>query len=954
MIDIKTFAVKKAAAKTSPYVYYGSSGGGFGNNTSSNVAGKIEGHYLWGQYFDATQDINGDLTSNGKITSQRLKFIDGTGNTLTLQDFTASTASIISISSTTINNSGNFFNDGDITNKGDFFNDGDITNKGDINNLGKITTDKLEAVSGYIQTLLGVDWTVENLTVTKAAHFFKLIIDEIKATQGAIIVTPANAKLDKVTKSGNIYICYFRTTDPTTKKEIYNNFEINDQIVCQTFNAATGTSYNVSNKYYWMLCTETGTTTVADIPYHYIKLTAADKDSKSNGVPQAGDEIVLLGNRNDASRQNAIVISAYNSQFLDAGLKAPSIVQYSGIKDYNLSSHRLNIISNGLNAFKGAFTTTDGKDVKQSFDTISGTVTTHTTNIASLSATCTGLTSTVQSHTNSISTINTNVSNVSGQVSTNTSNISTLQQTASSLTSSISSNTKSISDLTTTVNNVNTKVETNATNISTLQQTASSLTSSISEQSKSITSVADSVGNLEKKVTTNTNSISTLKQTANGLSASVSSNTKSINDMSGQVEQNKTDIANLKVTATGLTSTVQSLSGTVMQSESKIEQTADNIRLEVMSCGVDIDNKRIKLNGDTLIEGNVTVQNADVGFTLQGDGGTTQIISSSIGTLDAFKQKTTVALLYKGQTYSVGTYNSSNGKYIHNNCSILYNLGEFNSGKVVTITGFTTTLTPSSNVSSLNNTFEFYVDGVKKSYVDMAGTSKSSWNYNYTMPSKGILQIKRILKLVTNTSAQYNISTTLSVKYSTDAYGQIAYDGMGFNLGNGGRIFANTTDGILMENNNWGIKVAPNMMYKRMPTGKTFTEDNGTVRTDTASSTEYGLKNGLYEFNKHRTRAINSTGFLYIQPSDEIITCYVSDRSKVYVMLGDPSTRAGQHITFINCGNVYVSPTSNGLSNELQLSNASFVTEAYCDGVYWFLFSKNVTHMFNSSSKYSQ
>ena len=375
MIDIKTFAVKKAAAKTSPYVYYGSSGGGFGNNTSSNVAGKIEGHYLWGQFFDATQDINGDLTSNGKITSQRLKFVDGTGNTLTLQDFTASTASIISISSTTINN------------EGDIYNKGDITNHGNINNLGKIKTDKLEAVSGYIETLLGVDWTVENLTVTKAAHFFKLIIDEIKATQGAIIVTPSNAKIDKVTNSGNNYTCFFRTTDPTTHKEIYNNFEVNDQVVCQTFNAATGTSYNVSNTFYWTLVYETGTTTVDNVSYHYVKLHYADRDPKSNGVPAPGDEIVLLGNRNDASRQNAIVISAYNSQFLDAGLKAPSIVQYSGINNYNLSSHRLNIISNGLNSFKGAFTTTDGKDVKESFDSISGTVTTHTTNIASLSAT---------------------------------------------------------------------------------------------------------------------------------------------------------------------------------------------------------------------------------------------------------------------------------------------------------------------------------------------------------------------------------------------------------------------------------------------------------------------------------------------------------------------------------------------------------------------------------------
>ena len=886
MIKIKTYAVTKAAAKDGNYIYYGGSGGGFAGSTST--AGKIEPHYLWGQLFDGTQDIDGDFTSTGTVKTKKLIFVNGTGSTLQLDDFKSSSGNIISLSSTTINNSGNFFNDGD------------ITNKGNINNLGKITTDKLEAVSGYIQTLLGVDWTVENLTVTKAAHFFKLIIDEIKATQGAIIVTPANAKIDKVTNSGNNYTCFFRTTDPTTQKQIYNNFEVNDQVVCQTFNAATGTSYNVSNKFYWTLVYETGTTTVDNISYHYIKLHYSDRDPKSNGVPQAGDEIVLLGNRNDASRQNAIVISAYNSQFLDAGLKAPSIVQYSGINNYNLSSHRLNIISNGLNSFNGAFTTTDGKDVKESFDTISGTVETHTTNIASLSATCTGLTSTVQSQATSITNLDTKIGTVSGSV------------------------------------------ETNATNISTLQQTASSLSSTISEQSKSITSVTNSVGNLEKKVTTNTDSISKLQQTATGISASVSANTKTINDMNGQVEQNKTDIANLKVTATGLTSTVQSLSGTVMQSESKIEQTADNIRLEVMSCGVDIDNKRIKLNGDTLIEGNLTVQGDGVGFTLNGSGGTTEIISDSIGSWNSFSA--TSLIRQTKSSYSVTNPTTVGGKYQHTMSQLLY-FGWVNNGNTVTFNSFDTSLEPST-YSSANNTFTFYIDGTQIGTASYTGIRNSLVNRSFTATKSGNLQVKRTMTLTTTRSGQYNAFLYLTVTYATNAYSKIAYDGMGFNLGNGHHIFCNGSDGVRIGNPSWEQVYTLDGIETYFPQGRSF-NDNGTIRTDIATTDETQKS---VKFGQKRVRTITSTGILYLQPHDQILKVSAGvDNSKVYIMLGTPGNRKGWNFTLLSGENVYVVADVSGTPNAQKL-NPAFIHNFYCDGVFWYYQGGSRTCIFSNST----
>ena len=916
MIDIKTFAVKKAAAKTSPYVYYGSSGGGFGNNTSSNVAGKIEGHYLWGQYFDATQDINGDLTSNGKITSQRLKFIDGTGNTLTLQDFTASTASIISLSSTTINN------------EGDIFNQGNITNHGDINNLGKIKTNQLEAVSGYIETLLGVDWTVENLTVTKAAHFFKLIIDEIKATQGVIIVTPANAKIDKVTQSGNNYTCYFRTTDPTTHKEIYNNFEVNDQVVCQTFNAATGTSYNVSNKFYWTLVYETGTTTVDNVSYHYIKLHYSDRDPKSNGVPQAGDEIVLLGNRNDASRQNAIVISAYNSQFLDAGLKAPSIVQYSGINNYNLSSHRLNIISNGLNSFKGIFTTSDGANLEQTYKTISGDVQTNITNISSLSATSKALTSSLQSVENkvetvsgSVTTANNNIATISGNVSTNTTNISNLQQTASSLTSDISSvqeQVTTVSGSVTTANGniatISGNVTTNTNNISSLQQTASSLTSSLSSTTTKVETVSGQVTTLDGTV----------------------------KNVSGQVVTNTTDISNLKQTSSSLTSSIQSVKNDVLQSQSLIEQTADNIRLEVMNCGVDIDNQRIRLNGDTLIEGNLTVQGDGVGFTLAGSGGTTEIISDSIGSWNSFSATSLVR--QTKSSYSVSNPKTVGGKYQHTMNQWLY-FGWVNNGNTVTFNSFDTSLQPSS-YSSANNSFTFYIDGTEIGSASYTGIRNSLVNRSLTATKSGNLQVKRTMTLNTTQSGQYNAFLYLTVTYATNAYSKIAYDGMGFNLGNGHHIFCNGSDGVRIGNPNWEQVYTLDGIETYFPQGRSF-NDNGTIRTDIATTDETQKS---VKFGQKRVRTITSSGILYLQPHDQILKVSADvDNSKVYIMLGTPGNRKGWNFTLLSGENVNVVADISGTPNAQKL-NPAFIHNFYCDGVFWYYQGGSRTCIFSNSS----
>ena len=223
-------------------------------------------------------------------------------------------------------------------------------NNANISNT--LNSNEINATKAEIQQLLSGEIEVDKLTVTKSAHFFSLIIDEIKSVGGQIILSPANATLDLVSIISGNYKCYFNAK--IGEERISNQFALNDLVVCQTFNVAEGTSYNTSNKFYWRKVVSKGSEVLNGVDYHYVVLSGTDCDENSS-IPEAGDMIVTLGNKTNTDRQNAIILSAYNSDFLDSGIKAPSIVQYTGINNYELTSHRYNVISRNLNVFRGDF-----------------------------------------------------------------------------------------------------------------------------------------------------------------------------------------------------------------------------------------------------------------------------------------------------------------------------------------------------------------------------------------------------------------------------------------------------------------------------------------------------------------------------------------------------------------------------------------------------------------------
>ncbi len=153
--------------------------------------------------------------------------------------------------------------------------------------------------------------TVDYLTVLKKATFSSLEIEEITHSGGRILVTPAYMICSRVEELEDAYRCYFNDKNIDGNSEIYNKFVKGDQAICQSFN-----TWRL--KYYWRLVTGVG--------IDYIDLSKTDCDGNSD-IPYPSDKIIQLGNRDDATRQNAIVISA-------EGDAAPCFFQYKGIKDF--------------------------------------------------------------------------------------------------------------------------------------------------------------------------------------------------------------------------------------------------------------------------------------------------------------------------------------------------------------------------------------------------------------------------------------------------------------------------------------------------------------------------------------------------------------------------------------------------------------------------------------------
>lgn len=154
----------------------------------------------------------------------------------------------------------------------------------------------------------------------------ELQVQQSSYTGGKQWNTAAGIICNRVEDRGTAWRCYFKTTD-AEGRTVRNTFAAGDQALCETFNLSKQAGGKLGNHYYWRLVTATGE--------DYIDLSKADCDVGSD-APQAGDNIVQLGNRTDITRQGAICWDSVTEG-------GPYVRVYKGIDAYHLPQPHIDL-----------------------------------------------------------------------------------------------------------------------------------------------------------------------------------------------------------------------------------------------------------------------------------------------------------------------------------------------------------------------------------------------------------------------------------------------------------------------------------------------------------------------------------------------------------------------------------------------------------------------------------
>lgn len=187
---------------------------------------------------------------------------------------------------------------------------------------------------------------VTDLLVWGKAIFHNLEIRNLYSVGGAIDLSPSASRIVRVEEvfgeeTGEMvgWKCYLLADDGTMATT--NQWMVDDQARCQTFNIAEGVYQNVSNKNYWRRVTqvsktneqitdENGNVLYDGKKFAWIVLSKTDCMEGSD-VPSADDVIVCRGNRTMTDRQHIIVMET-------VGEKAPSVTLYHGVNGYSLTN----------------------------------------------------------------------------------------------------------------------------------------------------------------------------------------------------------------------------------------------------------------------------------------------------------------------------------------------------------------------------------------------------------------------------------------------------------------------------------------------------------------------------------------------------------------------------------------------------------------------------------------
>lgn len=266
------------------------------------------------------------------------------------------------------------------------------------------------------------------------------------------------------------------------------------------------------------------------------------------------------------------------------------------------------------------------------------------------------------------------------------------------------------------------------------------------------------------------------------------------------------------------------------ETQSMIKQTSEEIIQRVGNTFVRIGDGNITLNGDTKVNGSLTLNSEDQGFILIGDNGKTEISPKSIGTYSDFKSKTTHTVITSVQNYAVyGTpARSMAGVPVSYNFrwTVTQILGKIKKGANLVFSNLDQRCYTMSGEDAgyIYIIFKIYVNNKWEDTFSYRGNKKAELG-TYTVTEDS--EIKIIAEMtITKSSSFFNLNSSsnrptlaLSINWHNilpieNMYMLIGYDGFAINLGSGNCIFVGK-DEFIVKYGNDEIKATKNGIVTR-------------------------------------------------------------------------------------------------------------------------------------------
>lgn len=271
------------------------------------------------------------------------------------------------------------------------------------------------------------------------------------------------------------------------------------------------------------------------------------------------------------------------------------------------------------------------------------------------------------------------------------------------------------------------------------------------------------------------------------------------------------------------------------KSFSQISQTANEISLRVNDISLRLDgiNSEIELNGNTKINGSLTLHDEEQGFILSNPDGTTQISPQSVGDYEDFEDRTVnVKKVYQSQSNPL--YEEWGTTYYQGNLYYNYSLGTISAGTLITLINQSTNFYVQGNNSgfwivtpvNVSVRYNIYEGATVKHYVTYNSSSVSNiTTYTTTTSDEVRIQVAITVRFDKATVDNYlqndkymmepNVTGRLTyyIELPTASFMLVGYDGLAVNFGNQKTAFI-SGDNTIFKYGNYGLKLSTGGLKK--------------------------------------------------------------------------------------------------------------------------------------------